>query len=90
MGSGHVDGEILETLWSQLNLISGSTRGMSTSHRQEVLDDHMNDSNWKKLVKIGKVAFTLVFAGFSYKFNISGYSIQATLEGKIRASYFRE
>jgi hypothetical protein len=52
-GTGHVDGEVLETLWSHLNLISGSTRGMSTSHRREVLDDHMNDSNWKKLVGMG-------------------------------------
>jgi hypothetical protein len=54
-GSGHVDGEIIETLWSHLNLISGSTRGMSTSHRREVLDDHMGDSNWKKLVGIGEL-----------------------------------
>jgi Kyakuja-Dileera-Zisupton transposase len=52
-GTGHVDGEILETLWSHLNLISGSARSMSTSHRQEVLDDHMNDSNWGKWVGIG-------------------------------------
>ncbi|KAG2351195.1 hypothetical protein BDR07DRAFT_1502284 [Suillus spraguei] len=27
---------------------------MTLSHRQEVLDDHMRDSNWKKLVRIGK------------------------------------
>src|SRR5882762_3618573 len=53
-GVSHVDGEILETLWSSLNEVSGSTRGMSTSHRHELLDDHMNDSNWKKLTKIGK------------------------------------
>jgi hypothetical protein len=53
-GTGHVDGEVLETLWAHLNLISGSTRGMATSHRQEVLDDHMNDSNWKKLVGMGQ------------------------------------
>jgi Kyakuja-Dileera-Zisupton transposase len=52
-GVGNVDGEILETLWSSLNEISGSTRGMSTSHRRELLDDHMNDSNWKKLTRIG-------------------------------------
>jgi hypothetical protein len=55
-GTGDVDGEILETLWSHLNLISGSTRGMSAAHRREVLDDHMNDSNWKKLVGIGEPA----------------------------------
>ena len=53
-GAGNVDGEILETLWSNLNLISRSARGMSTSARQETLDDHMNDSNWKKLVGMGR------------------------------------
>jgi hypothetical protein len=34
--------------------ISRSIRGMSLNHRQEVLDAHMNHSNWKKLVHIGK------------------------------------
>ena len=49
-----VDGEILETLWSTLNHISPSMRTASLAHRTEVLDDHMNDSNWKKTVSIGK------------------------------------
>ncbi|KAH9917410.1 uncharacterized protein B0H18DRAFT_913487 [Fomitopsis serialis] len=49
-GAGRVDGEIIETLWSPLNRISGSTRAMSTSHRKEVIDDHMNDANWRKTV----------------------------------------
>jgi hypothetical protein len=44
-GAGQVDGEILETLWAPLNQISGSTRSMTAAHRQELLDDHMNDSN---------------------------------------------
>lgn len=52
-GAGLVDGEILETLWSVLNHISGSTRAQSTSFRRETLDDHMNDSNWKKLISQG-------------------------------------
>ncbi|KAI0927399.1 hypothetical protein AcV5_007950 [Taiwanofungus camphoratus] len=30
--TGLVDGEILKTLWSSLNKVSGSTRGMATSH----------------------------------------------------------
>jgi hypothetical protein len=58
-GTGHVDGEVLETLWSNLNLVSPSTWGMSTAHRQEVLDDHMNDSNWKKMVSIGSASLPL-------------------------------
>ncbi|KAF8206629.1 hypothetical protein K438DRAFT_1756006 [Mycena galopus ATCC 62051] len=49
-GTGQVDGEILETLWASLDKVVGSTRSMSRAHRQEVLDDYMNDSNWKKLV----------------------------------------
>jgi Kyakuja-Dileera-Zisupton transposase len=53
-GSGQQDGEILETLWSNLNKVSSSIRAMSKAHRQEVLDDYMRDSNWKKLIRLGK------------------------------------
>ena len=52
-GGQQIDGETIETLWAPLNEISRSTRGMSTSHHREVIDDHMNDSNWKKLVDLG-------------------------------------
>ncbi|KAN0125265.1 hypothetical protein V8E53_015656 [Lactarius tabidus] len=51
-GAKQVDGEIIETLWAPLNNISRSIRGMSLPHRQEVLDAHMNHSNWKKMVRI--------------------------------------
>ena len=57
-GGRQIDGETIETLWAPLNEISRSTRGMSTSHRREVIDDHMNDSNWKKLVSLGKHPLT--------------------------------
>jgi hypothetical protein len=53
-GGRQIDGETIETLWAPLNEISKSTRGMSTSHRREVIDDHMNDSNWKKLIDLGR------------------------------------
>ena len=49
-GAGWVDGEIIETLWSTLNIVLGSTRGMSSPHRQELLDFQMNDSNFMKMV----------------------------------------
>jgi hypothetical protein len=52
LGSGQLDGEILETLWADFNKISSSARAMSAAHRREVYDDHMRDSNWKKLVGI--------------------------------------
>ena len=53
-GIGQVDGEILETLWAIFNLISRSARTGSKSHRHKIYDDHMRDSNWKKLVGSGK------------------------------------
>jgi hypothetical protein len=58
-GAGQQDGEILETLWSSLNKASGSICAMSKAHRQEMLDDHMLDSNWKKMVHIGMFACDL-------------------------------
>lgn len=52
-GAGQVDGEVLETLWGVLNKISWSARTTTLAHRAEILDDHTNDSNWKKLINIG-------------------------------------
>ena len=60
-GVGIIDGEVLETLWSVLNESSRSTRGATLAHRAEILDDHMNHSNWKKLVGIGKTHIVLLF-----------------------------
>ena len=56
-GAGHIDGEIMETLWSGMNKVSGAARSMSKAHRQETLDDYMRDSNWKKTVGIGKCSY---------------------------------
>jgi hypothetical protein len=42
-GIGQLGGEVIETLWSSLNKVSGQTCGMSQAHRQEVLDDHINE-----------------------------------------------
>ncbi|KAG0696999.1 hypothetical protein DFH29DRAFT_1024097, partial [Suillus ampliporus] len=53
-GAAQVDGEILETLWAPFNKISPTARSMSQAHRQAILDDHMCNSNWKKLVGIIK------------------------------------
>ena len=53
-GSGQLDGEILETLWAPFNSISPSGRTMSMASRRQLYDDHMRDSNWMKLVGIGR------------------------------------
>jgi hypothetical protein len=52
-GAAEVEGEILETLWSGLDEVAGLTQAMSIAHRQEVLDDYMNDSNWRKIIRMG-------------------------------------
>ncbi|KAF9222797.1 hypothetical protein BS17DRAFT_767558 [Gyrodon lividus] len=52
-GAGWIDGEVIETLWSILNIVSGSTRRMSSPHRQELLDFQMNDSNYMKMIRMG-------------------------------------
>ncbi|KAI6046658.1 hypothetical protein EDC04DRAFT_2597793 [Pisolithus marmoratus] len=49
-GSGWVDGEIIKTLWSTLNIVSASTHGMMPPHQQELLDFQMNDSNFMKMI----------------------------------------
>ncbi|KAF8057043.1 hypothetical protein FPV67DRAFT_1677798 [Lyophyllum atratum] len=49
-GAAIVTGEILESLWSTLNSISPMARTCTLAHRVEILDDHMTDSNWKKLL----------------------------------------
>src|ERR1700710_2497989 len=54
-GASQVDGEILETLWATLNEISRSTQTATLANRDEVLNDHMGDNNWKKIVKSGSV-----------------------------------
>jgi len=53
-GCGMVDGEILETLWAVLNEISPSTRGATLAYRAELLNAHMNDSNFKKMTQMCK------------------------------------
>ena len=49
-GGGQIDGEVMETSWAELDKVAGFVCGMLTAHRQEVLDDFLMDSNWKKLI----------------------------------------
>jgi hypothetical protein len=34
--------------------IAPMAQAMSIAHHQEVVNDHMNDSNWCKIIRIGK------------------------------------
>ncbi|KIK73380.1 hypothetical protein PAXRUDRAFT_178597, partial [Paxillus rubicundulus Ve08.2h10] len=53
-GAGWIDGEVIETLWSILNVVFVSTHGMSSPHRQELLNFQMNDSNFMKMIHMGR------------------------------------
>ena len=64
-GAGHIYAEIMETLWSGMNKVSGAARSMSKAHWQKTLDDYMRDANWKKTVGIGEF-FSTQHVFFSY------------------------
>ncbi|KAH9478281.1 hypothetical protein JR316_0008734 [Psilocybe cubensis] len=53
-GAACVCGEILESLWADLNSISPAARTATLAHRTEILDDHASDSNHKKALGITK------------------------------------
>lgn len=62
-GLGVVDGEVMETVWSNMNHIAESTRTMTKANRQETIDDHMSYHNWKKLIKLGELHLCALLAG---------------------------
>lgn len=51
-GAARISGEILESLWAVMNEVSRGARTATLAHRSEILDDHMGDSNWKKMLHI--------------------------------------
>ena len=78
-GSGHIDGEIMETLRSGMNKVSRAS--MSRAHRQETLDEYMRDANWKKTVRIGNFSLYKIIQSshicffFSFFFQLQHYSL---------------
>jgi hypothetical protein len=55
--TGMVAGEILESLWANMNTITPSTRTATLAHRAEMIDDHASDSNFKKSMSMGAFIF---------------------------------
>ena len=51
-GAAVVAGQIIESLWSNLNSISPTVRTATLPHRAEMLDDHACDSNHKKMLSM--------------------------------------
>ena len=58
-GAGQVNGEILETLWSDMDEVAGLAQAMSVAHHQETVDAYMNDNNWQKLLRIGRSVYAM-------------------------------
>ncbi|KAJ6523886.1 hypothetical protein DFH09DRAFT_1329751 [Mycena vulgaris] len=50
---GQTDGEVPERGWANINPLAMSTREMGPHLRWEVLDDHFNYWNWKKILAMG-------------------------------------
>jgi len=53
-GAGHIDGEILETLWSTLNECFPGTQSSTLANRSETIDVQVQESNSQKALNIGK------------------------------------
>lgn len=49
-----IDGEIMETLWAPLNIISPVARRMGIPHQKESLDYQMNDCNFIKMIRMSR------------------------------------
>jgi hypothetical protein len=56
-GAGMTSGEILESLWSQLNSAANITRSATIANRSETLDACMADINWRKLQSMGELFY---------------------------------
>jgi hypothetical protein len=56
-GATRINGEIMETLWVPLNIISLVVRGMLTPHKMECLDFQMNNCNFMKMIHISELYY---------------------------------
>ncbi|KAJ7909356.1 hypothetical protein B0H13DRAFT_1616599, partial [Mycena leptocephala] len=52
---GRTDGEAPERGWANANPLAASTKEMGPGARRDVLDDHFNDWNHKKIIALGRV-----------------------------------
>ena len=60
-GTGQVEGEILETLWSRMDEVARLAQSMSIAHHQETVDENMNDNNWRKIIRIGRNLYSMCY-----------------------------
>ena len=55
------NGEGPERNWAQLNTLATATREMGMGYRHEVLEDHMNDINFKKMATLRTFSGFILF-----------------------------
>ena len=67
---GLVDGEVVETIWSNLNSVTNSCRTMSLANRAETINAHMNNINWHKIIGMSEWHLIL-FASHTRSYTIS-------------------
>jgi hypothetical protein len=64
---GRTDGEAPERGWANINGIAYSTREMGPGSRQDTIEDHLGDWNWKKVVGMGK---TNIYDASLFRFTV--------------------
>ena len=52
---GRTNGEAPEHGWADLNGLASSTHEMGPGSRQDTIEDHLGDWNWKKIMSLGKL-----------------------------------
>jgi hypothetical protein len=55
--TAHTDGESVERNWAPLNLLARSAKEMGPGAWRDLLEDHISDMNWKKVVGMRKSLF---------------------------------
>lgn len=53
-GAGHFYGEQAEVPWAEFNQLGGRTRQMGTGLRHDVLNAHLNDWNYRKMLTMSE------------------------------------
>ena len=54
VGAARTDGEGIERNWSFMNPVATATKEMTPGGRQDTLEDHWGNMNWRKTVDLGK------------------------------------
>src|SRR6266850_2469692 len=90
-GTGVTVGEILEMLWSSLNAITSTVCTAALANHAETIDDHVTDSNHKKMLNIGKCLCQCYGAGaYSIKLatSLTSWHLQASTMSLEASNYF--